>query len=323
MAKPVLTILTGNRSVTGLERLEELAEVRLAEDATELAEALPGTEIVYLWNYFADGLRQGWERADSLKWVHLPAAGVDKLLFPELAASEVTVTNARGIFDAAMAEYALAGILYFAKNFPQAGRNQRERRWKHFPTSNLGGSRALVAGTGSIGRSTARLLRAVGIEVDGMGRTGRDGDADFGAVFASQDFAVVAGNYDYVVLAAPLTDTTRGMLNTDVLSAMRPSAVVVNMGRGELVDQYALHSALAAGAIGGAVLDVTDPEPLPGSDPLWGLDNVLITPHLSGDSRTHLPAMAEQFEANLRAYIAGRPLINVVDKQLGFVPAGS
>ncbi|GAA1355937.1 D-2-hydroxyacid dehydrogenase [Arthrobacter koreensis] len=324
MAKPVLTILTGNREVTGLDTLRELADVRLAADADELAAALPGTEIVYLWNYFADGLQQGWESADALNWVHLPAAGVDRLLFPELAASNVTVTNARGIFDAAMAEYALAGILYFAKNFPQARLNQAERRWQHFGTSNLAGTRALVAGTGSIGRTTARLLRAVGIEADGLGRTVRDGDADFGAVHASADFAAVAGNYDWVVLVAPLTEDTRGMLNADVLAAMKSSAVLVNMGRGELVVQCALEGMLRDGRIRGAVLDVTSPEPLPQSSPLWGLENVLITPHLSGDSRSHLPAMAAQFEANLRAYLAGEPLENVVDKQLGFVaaPAG-
>ena len=324
MAKPVLTILTGNREVTGLDTLRELADVRLAADADELAAALPGTEIVYLWNYFADGLQQGWESADALNWVHLPAAGVDRLLFPELAASNVTVTNARGIFDAAMAEYALAGILYFAKNFPQARLNQAERRWQHFGTSNLAGTRALVAGTGSIGRATARLLRAVGIEADGLGRTARDGDADFGAVHASADFAAVAGNYDWIVLVAPLTDDTRGMLNAKVLAAMRTSAVLVNMGRGDLVVQPDLEAALAAGDIAGAVLDVTTPEPLPESSPLWGMQNVLITPHLSGDSRSHLPAMAAQFEANLRAYLDGAPLENVVDKQLGFVavPAG-
>jgi len=324
MAKPVLTILTGNRDVTGLENLRELADVRLAADAGELAAALPGTEIVYLWNYFADGLQQGWESADALKWVHLPAAGVDRLLFPELAASDVTVTNARGIFDSAMAEYALAGVLYFAKNFPQARANQAQNLWKHYGTSNLAGTRALVAGTGSIGRTTARLLRAVGITADGLGRTARDGDADFGAIHASGDFAAVAGNYDWIVLVAPLTDDTRGMLNAKVLAAMRTSAVLVNMGRGDLVVQPDLEAALAAGDIAGAVLDVTTPEPLPESSPLWGMQNVLITPHLSGDSRSHLPAMAAQFEANLRAYLDGAPLENVVDKQLGFVavPAG-
>ena len=322
MPKPILTILAGPRPVTGLEALEALADVRLARSTEELATALPGTEILYLWDYFADGLRQSWDRTDALKWIHVPAAGVDKLLFAELADSEVTVTNARGIFDAAMAEYALAGILYFAKNFPTASHNQREHRWEYFSTSNLAGTRALVAGTGSIGRATARLLRAVGIEADGLGRTARNGDADFAAVHASTDFAAVAGNYDYVVLAAPLTPATRQMLNQDVLSAMRPTAVLVNMGRGELVAQDALTAALTDKAIAGAVLDVTAPEPLPASDPLWALENVLITPHLSGDSQSHLPALAAQFEANLAGYLAGRPLANVVDKRLGFVPAG-
>lgn len=323
MPKPVLTILAGSRPVTGLEQLEALADVRLVSGSAELAAALPGTEILYLWDYFADGLRENWSRADSLTWIHVPAAGVDRLLFPELAASDVTVTNARGIFDAAMAEYALAGILHFAKNFPAASRNQRDRRWQYFPTANLAGSRALIAGTGSIGRTTSRLLRAVGIEADGLGRTARAGDADFAAIHASQDFASVAGNYDFVILAAPLTPDTRHLLNQAVLSAMRPTAVLVNMGRGELADQEALTRALEAKDIAGAVLDVTDPEPLPASDPLWELDNVLITPHLSGDSQTHLPTLAAQFEANLTDYLQGRTPANLVDKGLGFVASGA
>ncbi|CEA09667.1 Putative 2-hydroxyacid dehydrogenase [Arthrobacter saudimassiliensis] len=321
MPRTNLTIYAGSRPVVGFDALQNLADVRLVTEPGDLPAALDGAEILYLWDYFADGLRTAWPAADALRWIHVPAAGVDKLLFPELAASDVTVTNARGIFDQAMAEYALTGILHFTKNIPQALRNQQDRRWEYFRTGNLAGTRALIAGTGSIGRTTARMLRAVGITADGLGRTARPGYADFGAVHASTDFAAVAGNYDYIVLAAPLTDATRGMLSADVLAAMRPTAVLVNMGRGQLVDQAALTDALQNQAIAGAVLDVTHPEPLPASNPLWTLENVLITPHLSGDSQTHLPAMAAQFEDNLRRYLAGQPLVNVVDKRLGFVPS--
>lgn len=319
----VPTVVAASWPVVGLDTLQNFADVRLVTDPANLPAALPGAEILYLWDYFADGLRSAWPAADALRWIHVPAAGVDKLLFPELVDSDVTVTNARGIFDQAMAEYALTGILHFTKNIPQALRNQQDGRWEYFRTGNLAGTRALIAGTGSIGRTTAKLLRAVGITADGLGRTARPGDADFDTIHASTDFAAVAGEYDYIALAAPLTETTRGMLNAEVLAAMRPSAVLVNMGRGQLVDQAALAGALQNEAIAGAVLDVTHPEPLPASDPLWGLENVLITPHLSGDSQTHLPAMAAQFEDNLRRYLAGQPLLNVVDKRLGFVPSSS
>jgi phosphoglycerate dehydrogenase-like enzyme len=318
-AKPIVTVLAGDRPVVGLEKLQEHAEFRIT-DIEGLGAALSGTEVLYMWDFFAEGLQDVWPNADALKWIHVPAAGVDKLLFPELVESDVVVTNARGIFDRPMAEFVLAGILHFAKGFGLAGELQRRRQWKSWPTTEVAGARVLVAGTGSIGRCTAKLLRAVGMDVDGMGRTARTGDRDFGTVHASADFAKVAGGYDYVVLAAPLTSATERMVSRPVLEAMKPSAVLVNVGRGRLVDQDALVQALQAGRLGGAVLDVFETEPLPQDHKLWQLDNVLVTPHMSGDSQNWLDELAAQFESNFHAWRQGKPLANVVDKRLGFVP---
>ncbi|WP_342022527.1 D-2-hydroxyacid dehydrogenase [Arthrobacter citreus] len=317
-AHPVITVLAGNRPLVGMEELQREAEVRVTDDAG-LPEALAGADILYLWDYFADGVRRAWPAADSLRWIHVPAAGVDKLMFPELVSSEVVLTNARGVFDRPMAEHVLGSMFHFAKNFGLASAQQRQRQWRHYATGDLAGASVLVAGTGSIGRCTARLLAAVGLRVDGTGRTARGGDADFGTIHASADFAAVAGAYDYVVLAAPLTPDTRGMLSREVLTAMKPTAVLINVGRGALADEAALEDALRGGALAGAALDVFETEPLPESSGLWELENVLVTPHLSGDSQNQLPALARQFADNLAAFKAGRPLANVVDKQLGFV----
>lgn len=317
-SQPVIAVLAGNRPLLGLAELQREAEVRVTDDAG-LPEALAGASILYLWDYFADGVRRAWPAADSLRWIHVPAAGVDKLMFPELVASDVVLTNARGIFDRPMAEHVLGAMLHFAKDFGRASAQQRQRQWRHYATADLAGASVLVVGTGSIGRCTARLLAAVGLGVDGMGRTARGGDAEFGTIHAGADFAAVAGAYDYVVLAAPLTPDTRGMLSRGVLAAMKPTAVLINVGRGALADEAALEEALRSGGLAGAALDVFETEPLPERSGLWELENVLVTPHLSGDSQNQLPALARQFAENLAAWKAGRALANVVDKQLGFV----
>ncbi|MCC3270141.1 D-2-hydroxyacid dehydrogenase [Arthrobacter gengyunqii] len=316
--QPVIAVLAGAQPVEGLAALERQAEVRVT-DAAGLPEALAGADILYLWDFFADGVRQAWPAAGSLQWIHVPAAGVEKLLFPELVASDVVLTNARGLFDRPMAEHVLGAMLHFAKDFGRAAAQRQQKQWRRYATTDLAGASVLVAGTGSIGRCTARLLTAVGMRVQGLGRTARTGDPDFGTIHASADFAAVVGTFDYVVLAAPLTSATRGMLGRGVLAAMKPTAVLVNVGRGALAEETALEEALRNGTLAGAALDVFETEPLPGNSGLWELDNVLITPHLSGDARKQLPALAEQFADNLAAWKAGRPLMNVVDKELGFV----
>jgi phosphoglycerate dehydrogenase-like enzyme len=144
---------------------------------------------------------------------------------------------------------------------------------------------------------------------------------DFGRIHSSRDLAGVVRDYDYLVLAAPLTNATRGLVNAEVLAALKPSAHLINVARGELVDTGALTEALASGSIAGAALDVVHPEPLPEGHALWGMDNVIITPHMSGDTEDYLDDLGKLFVDNLKRYCGGEPLENVVDKALGFVPA--
>lgn len=288
--------------------------------AADLGDAVRGAQALLLWDYFSTALRQAWSAAGSLEWIHVTAAGVDTLLFDELRASDVVVTNAHGVFDRPIAEYVLGAIFAHAKDSRTGLELQQRHTWQHRETRGVTGAKALVVGTGGIGREIARLLRAVGMTVRGVGRAARTGDRDFGDVIASDQLAAEVGWCDHLVLAAPLTEATRGMVDASVLAAMKPDAHVVNIARGPLLDETALRDALTGGRLGGATLDVFDNEPLPPDHPLWDTPNVTITAHMSGDVAGWRDTATTQFTENLERWLAGRPLVNVVDKQLGYVP---
>lgn len=300
--------------------VEARADLRYT-DAAGLADAVDGAQGLLLWDFFSTAVKDVWDRAAELQWIHVAAAGVDKLLFDDLVESDVVVTNARGVFDRPIAEFVLGSILARAKRLHESRELQRERRWQHRETESIAGQRALVVGTGAIGREIARLLSAVGMEVRGAGRTARSGDPDFGTVVASDKLAEHVGDVDHLVVVAPLTDQTRDLLDAEVFAAMKPTAHVVNVGRGATVDEEALLSALRAGQIAAASLDVFVTEPLPEDSPMWSTPGVVVSPHLAGDAQGWLDTLAHQFADNALRWLDGRPLLNVVDKQLGFVPA--
>lgn len=317
--RKIAVLCAGAERPPQLEPVAARADLRYA-DADGLADAVEGADALLLWDFFSTALRDVWPHAGSLRWVHVPAAGVDRLLFDELAASDVVLTNARGVFDRPIAEFVLASILAFAKDVHTSHDLQAERRWRHRETRQLQGQAALIVGTGAIGRETARILSAVGMDVRGAGRTARADDPDFGQVVASGELAHHVGWADHLVAAAPLTDQTRGLVNADVLAAMRPSAHLVNIGRGPIVDEVALVSALRDGRIAAASLDVFSTEPLPADHPLWSIPGVVVSPHMSGDVVGWRDTLARQFADNALRWLDGQPLDNVVDKQLGFVP---
>ncbi|MDQ1200981.1 D-2-hydroxyacid dehydrogenase [Rhodococcus sp. SORGH_AS_0303] len=317
-ARPIITVLHDGLLPDRVQELDTSYEVRHAT-ADTFGDAVDGAQAVLLWDFFSSALRDQWSRCSALEWVHVAAAGVDKLLFDDLAASDVVVTNARGVFDVPIAEFVLASVLALAKDVRGTVELGRQARWLRRETENIAGRRALVIGTGSIGRATARMLRAVGMDVSGVGRSARAGDADFGTVHASADLASVVPGADYLVLIAPLTPSTRGMVGRDVLAAADPGVRVINVGRGELLDTDALVDALRGGHVGGAALDVFDTEPLPPEHVLWTLDHVLLTAHMSGDTVGWRDRLYSGFAENAELFAAGRPLRNVVDKSLGFV----
>ncbi|WP_235623954.1 D-2-hydroxyacid dehydrogenase [Mycolicibacterium goodii] len=316
--RPAVAVLCAQESdrPPGLEALD--VEFRYCTSDT-LAEAVRGARAMLLWDFFSKAVREVWSEAETVEWIHVTAAGVDTLLFDELRDSDVVVTNAHGVFDRPIAEYVLGAVIAHAKDSRRSLDLQRQHRWQHRETRRVTGSRALVVGTGGIGRETARLLRAAGLQVRGAGRTPRDDDPDFGKVVASSNLSAEVGWCDHLILAVPLTDQTRGLVDGTVLGAMKPDAHLINVARGSVVDEAALLAALTDHRIGGATLDAFDTEPLPADHPLWDAPNVTITAHMSGDVVGWRDTLAEQYAENVRRWLTGEPLLNVVDKRLGYI----
>ena len=318
--RPVVTILCADDHPPGIGDVESGATVRYTT-AQHLSGDLAGADALFVWDFLSTAVQAAWPAADRLQWVHIAAAGVDPLLFPGLRESPVTLTNSRGIFEAPIAEYVLGLVIAFAKDFPATWDHQREHRWQHRETERIAGRTALVVGTGPIGRATARLLSAAGLRVEGIGRRDIADDPDFGTVHAMARLEECLARADFVIALAPLTEQTRGMFNRDTFAAMRPTARFINVGRGPLVVTDDLVKAVEDGTIAGAALDVFETEPLWASSPLWSLPNVLVSPHMSGDTIGWKAALAELFVTNFRRWTSGEPLHNVVDKQLGYVPS--
>jgi len=321
---PVVVVLcaSSDQRPPHLEALDGRVTLRYA-DAAGLASAVGEARALFLWDFFSTAVADVWSHCDRLEWIHVAAAGVDTLLFDGLRESRVTVTNARGVFDRPIAEFVLASVLAHAKRLHESHDLQREAVWRHRETRTVAGARALVVGTGGIGREIARLLRAVGLRVRGAGRTARTDDVDFGDVVASADLVHQVGWCDYLINAVPLTPQTRGLINADVFAALRPSAHLVNVGRGATVVQHELAEALVAGRFDGASLDVFEDEPLPVDSPLWSIPGVVVSAHMSGDVIGWRDVLARQFVANAERWLQGEPLENVVDTALGYVPSRS
>ncbi|MFF4628193.1 D-2-hydroxyacid dehydrogenase [Streptomyces griseorubiginosus] len=320
MRERLVVLYRGNRP-PATARLESLADTVYATEE-ELAYLLPGADVLLAWVNITPAIRESWpdDPHKAPRWVHASSAGVDSFLFPALVDDpDVVLTNARGVYEQPTAEYVLGLILALAKDFPGTWEHQRRREWRPRPSDDITGRTVLVWGTGPIGRAIARLLRAVGMRVSGAGRRPRTGDPDFGTVHGTATLRSALTEADYVVLAAPLTQGTRGMVDAPVLAAMKPGARLINVGRGGLVDEEALVDHLASGRLAGAALDVFTREPLPAESPLWNMPGVLISPHTAGETTSEREALIGVFLDNYARHLEGRPLRNVVDKQRGYV----
>jgi phosphoglycerate dehydrogenase-like enzyme len=247
------------------------------------------------------------------------------MLFPEMLASPVVLTNARGMHASAIAEHVVGVIIALFRKFPEAFAHQATRTWGHrsmsegAPLRLVRGSTVGIIGPGAIGSAVARLVSAMGASVEAIRRRPELGAPEgVSAVYAPSRLMDRLPNWDVVILAAPLTAETAGVIAAPQLSAMKRDAILVNVGRGKLVNEADLASALRDGGIGGAALDVVQHEPLDPASPLWDLPNVLITPHISGLWEGYWAEATGMFIENLRRYDAGRPLLNVVDKHRGY-----
>lgn len=308
--------------VPGLEAVAEVAEVVPAATVEEVGDALAGADVLLAWRPRSELLRPAWGRAADLKWIQAASAGVDGLLFPELVESPVVLTNARGVFDEAIAEYTLGLLLLFAKGFPGVLERQRARQWRPRETERLAGQRLLVVGAGPVGHAIGRAAGRLGMVARAVARTPRPGNEVFRAVYGPDELAGACGWADVVVNALPSTSETHHLFDATVFAAMGPHTRFVNIGRGATVDEEALVRALREGRPAGAALDVFEREPLPPESPLWDLPNVIVSPHMAGTFAGWREAVVELFVENLERYLTGRPLRNVVDKGRGYVPAG-
>ena len=263
--------------------------------------------------------------ARSLRWVHSPAAGVGSMLFPEMVASPVVVSNSRGLSADHIAEHVVAVALALFRKLPAAMRSQAARHWAQDdlleppPLRTVHGAQAVIVGLGSIGRACAWRLAALGATVRGVRRR-LDQPLPPGVISVGppDTLAAMLPTANLVVVTAAQTQETRHIIGGPELGAMAADAVLINVSRGKLVDEEALARALAGRAIGGAALDVFEHEPLDRASPLWALPNVIITPHTSGFRPDHWDAATDLFAANLRRFEAGEPLLNLVDKAAGY-----
>jgi phosphoglycerate dehydrogenase-like enzyme len=294
--------------------------MHVLDDAEALRE-IAGAEVAFMGTF----LREQLAAAPRLRWIHSPAAGVGGMLFPEMLASPIVITNSRGMSADTIAEHVLAVTLAIFRRLPHAFRSQQARDWAQDAIGaegnrSIAGSRILVVGLGAIGLAVARRMTALGARVAGIRRRPDASAPPDGVelVAAPDQLHRLLASADVVVISAPHTRDTRGLIGRAELAAMTPDAVLVNVSRGQLIDEPALVAALEAGAIAGAALDVFNDEPLPADSPFWGMENVLITPHTSGFRPDHWDAAVALFADNLRRFEAGRDLINAVDKAAGY-----
>lgn len=261
-------------------------------------------------------------RAPHLKWLQTIGVGVNHLGGSTgILDSDIMVTNARGINSAAVAEYAMGFVLMLAKNVPRLFSNKAARRWERIPTLELGGRTLGLVGLGAIGSRIASLARAFGMRVLAARRsaTQRHRDTEgVDEVFPTSQLPQMLRECDFVVLTVPLTPETRGMIGEAELRQMKPTSYLINVARGPVVRQDVLLRALKEGWIAGAGLDVFEVEPLPPGSEFWDLPNVIVSPHLAGIIEHEATALTELFCENLRRFLNGEPLLNLVDKTRGY-----
>jgi D-2-hydroxyacid dehydrogenase (NADP+) len=280
--------------------------------------ALAPAEVLLSWSLLPPDLE---DRAPNLRWVQLISAGVDRLLSNDLLRSGVIVTTASGIHAAPMREHVLGMMIMLAKGWPGLLRAQAKREWKRSVPDVLAGKTVGIVGLGNIGCEVARVAKAFDMRVLGVRRSGAPiecTDYEVDGIFGPLDILNVLSESDYVVLALPLTEETHHMIGELALRSMKPTAYLINASRGAVVDEAALVRALKEGEIAGAGLDVFESEPLPRESELWGMENVIISPHIGGGTPVYMEQAVEIFCENLRRYLAGKPLRNVVDLERGY-----
>lgn len=319
MNQSSIVVLTapGDNSLPLLDQLSQGARVLVTDSAAAKADP----QIILHWSASLSVLREAFLMSKHLRWIHSRSAGLEQALFPELIESDVILTNGSGVFSPSLGEFAMAAILYFAKDFRRMIRNQKAGVWEQFDVSMVQGKTVGIIGYGSIGRAVASRARALGMNVLGLRRQASkppEKDPLVDRIYNSEQLQEMLPQCDYIVVTVPLTEQTKGLIGVDELAAMKKETVLINVGRGPTIDEQAIIKALSEGRIRGAALDVFDHEPLPEGHPFYSLENVLLSPHCAD----HTPDWHENamrfFIAQLERFKRGEALLNVVEKRLGY-----
>lgn len=303
-----------------LGRLPSGVEMTIGFSEPELRNAVANADVIL------NGLNGGhllnplFPQAKAVKWVHSLSAGVENILTPELVNSSVPLTNARGVFAESLGEFVIAAALFYAKDLRRMVQSQEAGKWDQFDVGVLYRQSMAIVGYGEIGRAAARRAKAMGMKVYATRRRPEllknDPIVDEG--FSNDRMTDMLAKSDYVVAAAALTPQTRGLIGEREIAAMKNTAVVINVGRGPVIDEAALIRALQENRILGAALDVFDKEPLPAGHPFWTMKNVLLSPHCADHTHGWLDDAAMFFVENFHRFAKGEPLQNIVDKKAGY-----
>lgn len=326
MSKPNLLVVCppDHYVLRNLSSIREAANIVVGNDTATLERHAPEAEIILYSGLTGRTVKfpEVWHHAKNVKWVHSLSAGVEKLLFPGLIESPVPLTNAKGVFKRSLAEFAVLGMLYFYKRVRRLVESQRTHRWDNFMVEWLPGKTMGVVGYGEIGQECAKLARTLGVKIYAIRRKPElsHNDPVLDGVFGPAQLFEMLGQVDVVLAAAPLTPETKHMLSDAAFAAMKPSAIVINVGRGPVIDESALVRALQQQQIAGAALDVFETEPLAADSPLWDMENVLISPHCTDRTQNPdwLDLTMQCFLDNFQRYVHGEPLLNLVDKRAGY-----
>lgn len=310
-SKVVILVAPEAPDPPALDTVTETAEATVVRTADELAAALPAADVLVVYDFNSTLVHDLGTAVKDLEWIHAASAGVDAVLTPDVVEAGILVTNSAGVFERPIAEYVLGLLLAFCTDLPRTLRLQAEGRWEHRDTLPFAARRVLVVGAGSIGTEVGRLTRAAGAEVRGIATRRRD-DPVFGEIQPVTDLHGQLGWADDVVVCLPLTDATRGLFDAAAFAAMRSGSTFVNIGRGPVVDEVALVATLDSGHVRAAGLDVFATEPLPDDHPLWAMDQVVVSPHMSGDNVGWEAELTRRFADNLRRWTAGEPVDHVI-----------
>jgi phosphoglycerate dehydrogenase-like enzyme len=290
----------------------------VTRDRARLVESAPQADVLLNADFLDPSLlRDTFPHATRVRWVHGLMAGVDKLLSPEIVASPVPLTNGRGLFRRALGEWTVGAMVYFAYDFRRLVRNQEAGKWEGFDHPTLFGRTLGIVGYGAIGQAIVERARPFGMRIVALRRR-VEPDPLVDQAYVPAQLNDMLAECDYVAIAAPLTPETRGMIGAAQIGVMKSSAVLINVGRGAIIDEAALIAALESNKLRGAALDVFVTEPLPAGHPLYKLDNVLLSPHTADRSPESRVRAVEFFVRNFEHFRKGEPLENIVDKHAGY-----